>query len=159
MTSVTRLQSYYEDEVLQLQNHLVEQVRKMVQEQQLQQQQQASSASGDLPMMYLGASGDDNIPEIHFPSSEEGESASSAAAVLSLEHATPQLDAGMQMLQSLEQGGLTQQQQQQQGEGPSSTTPTVPAAPSSDVLLNLLAEASPSLQEGAGGGTKKKKKS
>jgi hypothetical protein len=49
------------------------------------------------------ASGDggsvDNIPEIHFPSSEEGDT----IATFSLDHSTPQMETGLQMLQNLEQ--------------------------------------------------------
>jgi hypothetical protein len=41
----------------------------------------------------------DNIPEIHFPSSEEGDT----IVTFSLDHHTPQMETGMQMLQSLEQ--------------------------------------------------------
>ena len=41
----------------------------------------------------------DNIPEIHFPSSEEGDT----IITFSLDHHTPQMETGLQMLQSLEQ--------------------------------------------------------
>lgn len=41
----------------------------------------------------------DNIPEIHFPSSEEGD----MIVTFSLDHHTPQMETGLQMLQSLEQ--------------------------------------------------------
>jgi len=41
----------------------------------------------------------DNIPEIHFPSSEEGDT----IVTFSLDHNTPQMETGLQMLQSLEQ--------------------------------------------------------
>jgi hypothetical protein len=40
-------------------------------------------------------SNNDNIPEIHFPSSEDG--------TYTFDHNTPQMEHGMQMLQSLEQ--------------------------------------------------------
>ena len=43
----------------------------------------------------------DNIPEIHFPSSEEGDNG--IMATFSLDHNTPQMETGLQMLQSLEQ--------------------------------------------------------
>ena len=45
----------------------------------------------------------DNIPEIHFPSSEEGDT----IVTFSLDHHTPQMETGMQMLQSLEQVNMT----------------------------------------------------
>lgn len=48
---------------------------------------------------------DDNIPEIHFPSSEEGDNGSSVPPTLTLDHNAPQIEPGLQMLQSLEQGG------------------------------------------------------
>ena len=48
----------------------------------------------------------DNIPEIHFPSSEEGDNGSSGPPTLSLlDHNAPQIETGLQMLQSLEQYG------------------------------------------------------
>lgn len=47
----------------------------------------------------------DNIPEIHFPSSEEGENGMSGPPTLSLDHNAPQIETGLQMLQSLEQYG------------------------------------------------------
>ena len=48
----------------------------------------------------------DNIPEIHFPSSEEGENGIiSGPPILSLDHNAPQIETGLQMLQSLEQYG------------------------------------------------------
>lgn len=46
----------------------------------------------------------DNIPEIHFPSSEEGDNLS-GPPTLSLDHNAPQIETGLQMLQSLEQYG------------------------------------------------------
>jgi len=55
------------------------------------------------PQMYHLISSGEDVPEIHFPSSEEGE-------LMSLDHATPQLETGLQMLQSLEQGSLGSQQ-------------------------------------------------
>lgn len=47
----------------------------------------------------------DDIPEIHFPSSEEGDAGSSGPPTLSLDHNAPQIETGLQMLQSLEQYG------------------------------------------------------
>ena len=46
-----------------------------------------------------------DVPEIHFPSSEEGENGSSGPPTLSLDHNAPQIETGLQMLQSLEQYG------------------------------------------------------
>ena len=47
----------------------------------------------------------DNIPEIHFPNSEEIENGNSGPPTLSLDHNAPQIETGLQMLQSLEQYG------------------------------------------------------
>ena len=47
----------------------------------------------------------DNIPEIHFPSSDEGDNGPSGPPTLSLDHNAPQIETGLQMLQSLEQYG------------------------------------------------------
>ncbi len=62
-----------------------------------------------LPMGDNGSIGvdNDNIPEIHFPSStEEADNGSSGPPTLSLlDHNAPQIETGLQMLQSLEQGG------------------------------------------------------
>lgn len=56
-----------------------------------------STTSDGVPSFYVGSQEGD-VPEIHFPSSEEGE--------INLDHATSQLETGLQMLQSLEQGSL-----------------------------------------------------
>lgn len=49
---------------------------------------------------------DHDVPEIHFPSSEEGDvGGSSGPPTLSLDHNAPQIETGLQMLQSLEQYG------------------------------------------------------
>ncbi len=85
MPGVTGLQRYFEDEVVQLQNRLAEEVRAKVAKQQQQQQQQRDSSG---PVVFLGG-GSAIIPELHFPNSADGGGM--------LEHATPQLDAGMQV--------------------------------------------------------------
>ena len=48
---------------------------------------------------------DHDVPEIHFPSSEEGDNGSSGPPTLTLDHNAPQIETGLQMLQSLEQYG------------------------------------------------------
>lgn len=49
---------------------------------------------------------DHDVPEIHFPSSEEGDcGGSSGPPTLTLDHNAPQIETGLQMLQSLEQYG------------------------------------------------------
>ena len=102
MGSVLDLKRYYQDEVLGLRQRLWSETT------------ETTSAGPSNPASNnpgLAFDGGDNIPEIHFPSSEE-----------SLDHSTPQMETGMQMLQSLEQGSLvaaaaaTGQQQQQQEE-------------------------------------------
>jgi hypothetical protein len=45
----------------------------------------------------------DNIPEIHFPSSDEGENGPPTLSLV--DHNAPQIETGLQMLQSLEQSG------------------------------------------------------
>ena len=86
---MTGLQRYFEDEVVQLQNRLAEEVRAKVAKQQQQQQQRDSSG----PVVFLGGGGGAIIPELHFPNSADGGGM--------LEHATPQLDAGMQVKERL----------------------------------------------------------
>ncbi len=90
MPGVTGLQRYFEDEVVQLQNRLAEEVRAKVAKQQQQQQQQRDSSG---PVVFLGGGGGAIIPELHFPNSADGGGM--------LEHATPQLDAGMQVKERL----------------------------------------------------------
>jgi hypothetical protein len=65
----------------------------------LEQQGSHNSTQG---LYFIGGGSNENdIPEIHFPSSDEGD--------LSLDHAAPHLETGLQMLQSLEQGSLGSQ--------------------------------------------------
>ncbi len=163
MPSVTGLQRYYEDEVVQLHNQLVEDVKRHRRESTVTSAAATPSCGvsvgedglGSVPVYLVGSAGDDNIPEIHFPSSEEGV----GGAVLSLEHATPQLDAGMQMLQSLEQGSLGGGAS---GAASAAATPAAAAnAASEDDQLALLAAASPQQSEvigGGSGGTKKRRR-
>ena len=66
---------------------------------------------------------DNCIPEIHFPSSEEGDGGSSGPPTLSLDHNAPQIETGLQMLQSLEQYGSF--------EGPGGSVMVTPPPPHS----------------------------
>ena len=66
---------------------------------------------------------DNCIPEIHFPSSEEGDQGSSGPPTLSLDHNAPQIETGLQMLQSLEQYGSF--------EGPGGSVMVTPPPPHS----------------------------
>jgi len=83
--SVLALGEYYEDTVIKRHQGLVKNV------QQMTAQYEAGASSW----------GQDDIPEMHFPSSDEGAGGDN----YSYDHATPTLDVGMQMLQSLEASG------------------------------------------------------
>lgn len=83
--TVLALGEYYQDSVIRRHKNLVQEV------QQMSQQYEAGTSSW----------GQDDIPEMHFPSSDEGAGGDN----YNFDHATPTLDVGMQMLQSLEAGG------------------------------------------------------
>ena len=83
--TVLALGEYYEDSVIKRHRDLARDVRQMA------AQYEAGTSSW----------GGDDIPEMHLPSSEEGAGGDS----YNFDHATPTLDVGMQMLQSLEAGG------------------------------------------------------
>ena len=101
----------------------------------------------------------DNIPEIHFPNSEEIENGNlSGPPTLSLDHNAPQIETGLQMLQSLEQYGSLD------ASGSVMATPPPPSAQSiqgeeceqpmshdSNAAL-LLATVSPGSSSATGGG-------
>lgn len=81
------LGDYYEESVIGGQRRLVGQCR----EREARYAMELPGEAGSWPSQ-------DEIPEMHFPSSDEG-------AGLEGDHATPTLDVGMQMLQSLEASG------------------------------------------------------
>ena len=84
--TVLALGDYYRDSVISRQERLVKEVMQMT------AQYEAGTSSW----------GQDDIPEMHFPSSDEG----AVVENYHYDHATPTgLDVGMQMLQSLEAGG------------------------------------------------------
>ena len=83
--TVLALGEYYEDSVIKRHRDLARDVRQMA------AQYEAGTSSW----------GGDDIPEMHLPSSDEGAGGDS----YNFDHATPTLDVGMQMLQSLEAGG------------------------------------------------------
>merc|ERR1719312_1527596 len=80
---------YYEDSVIKRHSRLSKTVKDLT-------EKYAAELPGD-----AGSWGQDDIPEMHFPSSDEG----AGGETYSLDHATPTLDVGMQMLQSLEASG------------------------------------------------------
>ena len=86
---VLRLQDYYEDDVVRYHKGVVVECRAVEAEYRAEL---PGWRGGGLPHF----ADHDDIPEMHFPGSEEGDGEGL------LDHATPQLDAGMQMLQSLE---------------------------------------------------------
>jgi hypothetical protein len=88
--SVLALQTYVMQDVVKVRNSLVKDASAWA-----NSKEQFFDENGSTPIFLINTTSED-IPEIHFPSSEEGE--------MSLEHSTPQLETGMQMLQSLEQG-------------------------------------------------------
>ena len=63
---------------------------------------------GATAVYVVGSNDSNDVPEIHFPASEEGGDSVVSAMMLD----QPQLETGLQMLQSLEQ--ISQQQQQQE---------------------------------------------
>ena len=85
--TVLALADYYRDSVISRHERLLKEVK------QLTGQYEAGAS----------AWGQDDIPQMHFPSSEEG---GGGVEQFTYDHATPTgLDVGMQMLQSLEAGG------------------------------------------------------
>lgn len=68
------------------------------------------SGQGATAVYVVGSNDSNDVPEIHFPASEEGGDSVVSAMMLD----QPQLETGLQMLHSLEQ--ISQQQQQQQDE-------------------------------------------
>eukprot|EP00088_Acartia_fossae_P018448 TRINITY_DN2066_c0_g1_i3.p1 TRINITY_DN2066_c0_g1~~TRINITY_DN2066_c0_g1_i3.p1 ORF type:complete len:448 (-),score=125.01 TRINITY_DN2066_c0_g1_i3:86-1429(-) len=97
---VLQLQEYYENYVIKYNTRLLAQCREL-------EEMYAKE------MKICLESGQDNIPEMHFPSSDEG----AGESLPNL--ATPTLDVGMQMLQSLEASGVDLG-----GEEPSAATTT-----------------------------------
>jgi len=87
--SILALGDYYEDSVVKRHARLCRTVSDL-------SAVYAAELPGD-----AGSWGQDDIPEMHFPSSDEG----AGGDTYSLDHATPTLDVGMQMLQSLEASG------------------------------------------------------
>ena len=96
INSVLGIRDYYENDVLGRYKSILEEAK-------ILNQNGGVAGAGSAPMYLLNSAEEDNIPEIHFPSSEEGD--------VSLDHSTSQLETGLQMLQSLEQqqGSLSSQ--------------------------------------------------
>ena len=114
----------------------------------------------------------DNIPEIHFPNSEEienGINSTGGPPTLSLDHNAPQIETGLQMLQSLEQYGSLD------ASGSVMATPPPPSAQSNQgeeceqpmshdsnaaLLLATVSPGSSSVQTGTGnsGNCRKRRK-
>jgi len=88
---VLALGEYYEESVIERHHRLAAQVRER---EALYSAELPGEPGGTWPNM-------DEIPEMHFPSSEEGCGTGGDVN----DHATPTLDVGMQMLQSLEASG------------------------------------------------------
>lgn len=88
---VLDIQDYYEDSIIKYYYRLYSQCRDL-----------EIRYRAEIPHQISGWQGNpDNIPEMHFPSSEEGAGLGDNLP----NHATPTLDVGMQMLQSLEASG------------------------------------------------------
>jgi len=96
LETVLVLQDYYEDGVVRYHDGVVAACQEVTEKykEELPEWNNGSVVGGQF-------SDHDDIPEMHFPSSEEQD----GEGGLMLDHATPQLDAGMQMLQSLEASG------------------------------------------------------
>jgi len=90
--SVLALGDYYRETVVKRQARLARQCRER------QEEYRAELPGQQQGRLWPHGPNQDDIPEMHFPSSEEG-------AGGEMEHATPTLDVGMQMLQSLEASG------------------------------------------------------
>jgi len=88
-TTILAVGDYYEDTVIKRHTRLCKEVKDMT-------EKYAAELPGD-----ASSWGQDDIPEMHFPSSDEG----AGGENYNLDHATPTLDVGMQMLQSLEANG------------------------------------------------------
>eukprot|EP00096_Caligus_rogercresseyi_P000419 TRINITY_DN1086_c0_g1_i2.p1 TRINITY_DN1086_c0_g1~~TRINITY_DN1086_c0_g1_i2.p1 ORF type:complete len:367 (-),score=101.41 TRINITY_DN1086_c0_g1_i2:358-1458(-) len=90
--SVLQIQKYYEDNVIKYYKNILKEWKK---------RKTAVSSSSSTTILVGSNSaeiilGEDDIPEIHFPSGED----------CSGDHATPQYETGLQVLQSLEQAGV-----------------------------------------------------
>lgn len=85
--SILSVGDYYEEKIVRRHTRLASQCK----EKEARYQAELPGEQGCWPSQ-------DEIPEMHFPSSDEG-------AGLEGDHATPTLDVGMQMLQSLEASG------------------------------------------------------
>ncbi|XP_040563544.1 STAGA complex 65 subunit gamma [Lepeophtheirus salmonis] len=89
--SVLQIQRYYEDSVIKYYKNILKEWKK---------RKTASSSSSTTILVGSNSAeiilGEDDIPEIHFPSGEE----------CTGDHATPQYETGLQVLQSLEQAGV-----------------------------------------------------
>ncbi len=95
--SILNVRTYYQNVIVNRHKAIAETVESLAHECQ---------NLDEVPTFSVGENGslEDNIPEIHFPSSEEGDNGSSGPPTLSLDHNAPQIETGLQMLQSLEQG-------------------------------------------------------
>ncbi|XP_023330512.1 STAGA complex 65 subunit gamma [Eurytemora carolleeae] len=93
--SILSIQDYYEDSIIKFNNKLLLQCKAL-------RDKYCSSIPSDIRSWSIqGIQEDDDIPQLHFPSSEEG----AGMGETSMDHTTPNLDVGMQMLQSLEASG------------------------------------------------------
>jgi len=140
LASAVGIKAYVEEDLLGLHSSLVEKYRSTLAPVHAGPQSVALPASAaPLPSqsrMYLISSLGEDVPELHLPSSEEGE-------LMHLENATPQLETGLQMLQSLEQGSLGSGQNEED---------------ESEQAVAMVAATSPTLTS-AGGDFKRKKRS
>ncbi len=110
---VAAIRRYSIDEMVGLHNRLAEAARTAI----LTNEADQTSQGGGEPIYLLNS--EDNIPEIHFPSGSPG----------LMDHATPQLETGLQMLQSLEQGSLGSS-----SSVPSTSTPAVEEAAAAEPM-------------------------
>jgi len=89
--SILDVQDHYENNVIKQHFRLIEQCREL-------RESYVSEVPGEVGDWIAQ---EDDIPEMHFPSSDEGAGLGESLP----NHATPTLDVGMQMLQSLEASG------------------------------------------------------
>ena len=103
--SVLDMRQFYTQSVLGRYKAIRKECKKLIEECQSMEDSNVTKFGNAFTPNVCSVSADtgsmDNIPEIHLPSSEEGDNG--ILATFSLDHNTPQMETGLQMLQSLEQ--------------------------------------------------------
>jgi hypothetical protein len=129
--SILSIQDYYEDSVIKHHTRLQTQCRELREKycSSLPSVTRRSSIPSDTRSWSVA---EDDIPELHFPSSEEG----AGLGENSGDHSTPNLDVGMQMLQSLEASGDLDTPRSAESEALSNMSCTTPSPAFTPRTLN-----------------------